>query len=66
MATITNRTFGAGFSATKVLSSLVGFVAAWNDARVTRRALESLSDRELDDLGLNRGDIEGIASGSYR
>lgn len=32
--------------------------AAWNDARVTRKALSKLSDRELDDIGLCRGDIE--------
>lgn len=34
--------------------------AAWNDARVTRKALGRLSDRELDDIGLCRGDIELI------
>jgi uncharacterized protein YjiS (DUF1127 family) len=32
--------------------------AAWNDARVTRKTLAKLSDRELDDIGLCRGDIE--------
>lgn len=32
----------------------------WNDARVTRKALGSLSDRELDDIGLCRGDIDQI------
>ncbi len=31
---------------------------AWNDARVTRKALSKLTDRELDDIGLCRGDIE--------
>ncbi len=41
-----------------VFSSLVGIVSAWNDARVTRNALSKLSDRELDDIGLCRGDIE--------
>ena len=35
-------------------------VAAWNDARVTRNTLGKLSDRELDDIGLCRGDIEMI------
>ncbi|OYU19285.1 MAG: hypothetical protein CFE34_06065 [Rhodobacteraceae bacterium PARR1] len=35
-------------------------VAEWNDARVTRNALGKLSDRELDDIGLCRGDIEMI------
>ena len=35
--------------------------AAWNDQRVTRNALNRLTDRELDDIGLTRGDIERIA-----
>lgn len=35
-------------------------VSAWNDARVTRKALGKLSDRELDDIGLCRGDVEMI------
>ncbi|MBE0553207.1 MAG: DUF1127 domain-containing protein [Rhodobacteraceae bacterium] len=34
--------------------------AAWNDARVTRKTLSKLTDRELDDIGLCRGDIELI------
>lgn len=42
-----------------VNDKLAGF-AAWNDARVTRKALAKLTDRELDDIGLCRGDIEGI------
>ncbi|WP_439649894.1 DUF1127 domain-containing protein [Gymnodinialimonas hymeniacidonis] len=65
MAIITNRPLGAGFNATRILSDLVAKVAAWNDARVTRKALSALSNRELDDLGLNRGDIEDIASGRH-
>ncbi len=36
---------------------------AWNDARVTRNALGRLSDRELEDIGLCRGDIDFIADG---
>jgi uncharacterized protein YjiS (DUF1127 family) len=66
MATITNRPLGAGFSATNVLAGFVGRLAAWNDARITRKALSALTDRELDDLGLIRGDIDLIATGSYR
>lgn len=42
------------------LSKLVGFVAAWNDARQTRKALSQLSDRQLEDIGLHRGDIDRI------
>lgn len=35
-------------------------VTGWNDARMTRKALGKLTDRELDDIGLCRGDIETI------
>ena len=41
--------------------ALASFIA-WNDARVTRNALVKLSDRELEDIGLCRGDIEEIAA----
>ena len=58
------RLFGARLS--NLFSGLVGSFAAWNDARVTRKALASLTDRELDDLGLIRGDIDAIATGTYR
>lgn len=36
-------------------------VIEWNDARVTRNALSGLSDRELEDIGLVRGDIDLVA-----
>ena len=32
----------------------------WNSGRVTRKALAKLSNRELDDIGLCRSDIEMI------
>ncbi|WP_170473714.1 DUF1127 domain-containing protein [Ruegeria arenilitoris] len=38
-------------------------VVEWNDARVTRNALNELTDRELDDIGLCRGDIDVVAEG---
>lgn len=44
-----------------LFSDLVGRFAEWNDARVTRNALSRLSDHELDDLGLTRGDIDVIS-----
>ena len=44
------------------LNKFFGAIAAWNDARVTRNALMKLSDHELDDLGLHRGDIEAMSS----
>lgn len=37
-------------------------LAAWNDARMTRNALGKLSDRELDDIGLCRGDIDTLGT----
>ncbi len=43
------------------IAALLGELAAWNDARVTRRTLNKLSDRELADIGLCRGDIEAVA-----
>ena len=36
-------------------------ISAWNDKRITRKALSSLSDRELEDIGLTRGDIDYVA-----
>lgn len=36
-------------------------VVDWNDARITRDALSDLTDRELEDIGLCRGDIDGVA-----
>lgn len=54
--------FGAitTYRAISGLSGILATLAAWNDARVTRKALSKLSDRELDDIGLCRGDIEQI------
>lgn len=37
-------------------------IAAWNDRRVTRRELSKLSDRELEDIGLCRADIDTVVS----
>lgn len=52
--------FGAitTYRAVNALTSIFAMLGAWNDARVTRKALSKLSDRELDDIGLCRGDIE--------
>ena len=48
------------YRAVNGLSNVVMAFQAWNDARVTRKALNKLSDRELDDIGLCRGDITSI------
>ncbi|MGL4235290.1 DUF1127 domain-containing protein [Tabrizicola sp.] len=54
--------FGAitTYRAIVALSNVTRTFAAWNDARITRKSLNKLSDRELDDIGLCRGDIEFI------
>ncbi len=44
-----------------LFTAAFGTVVAWNDARVTRNALQSLSDRELEDIGLIRGDLDSVA-----
>jgi uncharacterized protein YjiS (DUF1127 family) len=60
----TSRTAPLGaisiFRAVQNISNVLTTVAMWNDARVTRKALSKLTDRELDDIGLCRGDIEMI------
>ncbi|MEY8841767.1 DUF1127 domain-containing protein [Cribrihabitans sp. XS_ASV171] len=45
------------------VGSILAAVVEWNDARVTRNTLGALSDRELEDIGLCRGDIELVAEG---
>jgi uncharacterized protein YjiS (DUF1127 family) len=47
------------------IANVFGNVVAWHDARVTRNALASLSDRELDDIGLIRGDIDVVAQTDF-
>ena len=55
--------FGAitSYRAIQAVSALLGSIARWNDARLTQKSLSALSDRELNDIGLCRGDIDLIA-----
>lgn len=57
----TTRAPAHGFATPGFFARLVGTLLSWNDRRATRRALSRLSDRELDDIGLCRGDIDAIA-----
>lgn len=50
----------------RFVSNTFGNFAAWNDARVTRNSLSQLSARELDDIGLSRGDIDAVVSKTSR
>jgi len=45
----------------RALTDTLATLAAWKEQRATRDALNKLSDRELDDIGLCRGDIDVIA-----
>ncbi len=47
-------------------SSLVARFNAWNLGRQTRDELMKLSDRELADVGLTRGDIDEVAFAHLR
>lgn len=58
----TNRSEAVGGFGS-VVARMVSALNGWNETRVTRRELSRLSDRELDDIGLCRGDIERVARG---
>ncbi len=61
----TTRTNYGVASAANRLAAFTGEVFTaiidWNDARATRKALSGLTDRELEDIGLVRGDIDSVA-----
>jgi len=40
-----------------IFSNILGNVISWNDNRVTVKMLSKLTDRELNDIGLERADI---------
>ncbi|MDF3412944.1 DUF1127 domain-containing protein [Sulfitobacter sp. M57] len=67
MATLdTTRTaFGSTSAVSSFITRSFATLAAWNDARITRSALSSLSDRELEDIGLVRGDIDAVAQPNF-
>lgn len=45
----------------RLWTAAMGAVAAWDESRRTRKMLGALTDRELDDIGLTRGDVDMIA-----
>ena len=59
-----SNTFGTTSVAARISGAVhlaIDAALFWNDARLTRNALESLSNRELEDIGLSRGDIQTVA-----
>jgi uncharacterized protein YjiS (DUF1127 family) len=55
--------FGAvlTFRAVSLLDRAVEAVGTWRRVRATEKALLKLSDRQLADVGLHRGDITAVA-----
>ena len=49
-----------GCKSQSFIAGLFGAVLAWNEARLTRNALAKLTNRELEDIGIVRGDIDKI------
>lgn len=58
----TTRTQGSSAAVFGGIYKLIGAVSAWNDRRLTRKALSQLSDRELEDIGLSRSDIDRVTA----
>jgi len=56
----------AGGVFTRFVARMIGRIAAWNDARMTRKSLSALTPHELDDIGLVPGDIDAIAERTAR
>lgn len=59
----TRLSTGGGLMARLVF--IFSVVRIWNDARKTRQSLLRLSEHELDDIGLCRGDIDRISRPKY-
>ena len=47
------------------IATIVNGVRQWRERNRDRHALQSLSDRELADIGLTRSDIEAALRGDY-
>ncbi len=56
----------SGVRLSTLFSRISAALADWNDARKTRNALSKLSDQELADLGLHRGDVDAMYSARPR
>lgn len=61
----TRRPTGISSRAALKLVGLVSRLNDWNVARRTRNELSKLSAHELNDIGLERGDIDRIAGGRF-
>jgi len=53
----TTRPTASGARISGILAGITATVSTWRDNRATRNELNKLSERELDDIGLTRGDV---------
>lgn len=54
------------YQAVSFVYNVITSIQLWNESRKTVSVLEKLTDRELNDIGLNRGDIYNFArTGSF-
>ncbi len=53
--------FSAGF-VSRFINNAVASFNTWNDARITRKSLLQLTERELADIGLTVSDIDAVAA----
>jgi len=51
----------AAHPADQLTSRVANAIISWRNRRATRKALAELSDRELDDIGIHRSDIDRVA-----
>ncbi len=58
--TATAAVFGATARPGHIRSWMTAF-ADWRARQATRKALSKLSDHELEDIGLSRGDIDAMS-----
>ena len=60
----TRGAYGSSSAVSRIFTFIggaFGALEAWQDARLTRKALSDLTDHELADIGLSRGQIETFA-----
>lgn len=64
MAAVNTNSVATFVSGKGLIATTFETIQGWNDVRRTRAVLSKLSDRELHDIGLCRGDIEDVAQKS--
>lgn len=63
MATIETFRNTSSASSFGLVTRVRDAISSWINVQVTRKELNRLSDRELNDIGLSRSDIDRVARG---